>query len=297
MPGKPVYTEHSPLPPVRAALPNGVGVGLKLEHLAQLQTNPKSLDFIEVHAENFMMAGARREMLHEISKIWPVSVHGVALSLGGDDPLDEEHLQRLKSLLELIQPASFSEHIAWSRHKGIYFNDLLPVVYNRPQLNRLVERVDHVQQYLGRQMLLENPSTYVRFQSDTIFEADFIAELVHRTGCGILLDVNNLHVSASNHGWDPKDWLSRIQLSAVGEIHLAGHEATDDDDGNSVLVDTHGADISEPVWFLYSDVLSMAGPRPTLIERDTNVPPLDALLREVELAKLLSLSVVGGLRD
>lgn len=280
----------SPFAPIQPELPFGVGVGLKRLHLAQLLANPDNVDFVEVHAENFMMGGVNHEMLVDVSQKWPVSIHGVALSLGGNEPLDKDHLARLKYLVDTIRPAAFSEHIAWSRHGGAYFNDLLPVPYNKPSLVRLCERVDEVQQYLGRRMLLENPATYVRFRSDAIFEADFIAELVHRTGCGILLDVNNLYVSTENHGWDAKDWLSRIQLDAVGEIHLAGHEASDDDDGGRVLVDTHGAEIVEGVWNLYSDVLAKAGPRPTLIERDNDIPPLDVLLQEVNFARFLTQS-------
>lgn len=292
MDGKPEKSGYPPLPPIRSELPYGVGVGLKQRHLAQLMANPTRVDFVEVHAENFMMPGPKVEMLAEVSKTWPLSVHGVALSIGGDDPLDIIHLKRLKLLVDAVRPACFSEHIAWSRHAGTYFNDLLPVPYNKKSLDRLTDRVDHVQQYLGRQMLLENPSTYVRFSSDSIFEADFIAELVHRTGCGILLDINNLYVSAQNHGWDTKDWLSRIQHGAVGEVHLAGHEVINDEEGKTVYVDTHGGCVAEEVWLLYSDFLAFAGHRPTLIERDNNIPPIDTLLREVELAKLLIRSVV-----
>jgi uncharacterized protein (UPF0276 family) len=247
------------------------------------------VDFVEVHAENFMTSGPNIEALQEIAATWPVSVHGVALSVGGEDPLDRDHLTRLKALLEASRAVSFSEHIAWSRYGNTYFNDLLPVPYNKLILNRFWERVDEIQQFLGRQILLENPASYVRFASDTMHEADFIAELVHRSGCGILLDLNNLYVSAENHGWDARDWLSRIQLGAVGEVHLAGHEAREDDDGETVLVDTHGADVSEPVWALYRDFIRRAGPRATVIERDNNVPALEELLHEITCARALAL--------
>lgn len=274
-------------PPTRLKLAASVGVGLKQQYVRALMANPTMVDFVEVHAENFMVPGPRNDLLIDVSRTWPLSLHGVALSLGGDDPLDRAHLSRLKHLVDMTKPALFSEHIAWSRHGGTYFNDLLPVPYNRQSLTRLCDRVYEVQNYLGRQMLLENPSSYVRFQSDTMHEADFLAELVHRTGCGLLLDINNLFVSAQNHGWMADDWLSRIQLDAVGQVHLAGHEEASDDCGNRVLVDTHGEEISEPVWFLFSEFLALAGPRPTLIERDNNIPPLEGLMQEVEMAKFL----------
>ncbi|MBE7635676.1 DUF692 family protein [Sneathiella sp. P13V-1] len=286
--GKPIDIGDLTLnPTIRSGLPFGVGVGLKREHLPGLRDNPNQIQFVEVHAENFMDGGPQLELLKDISKIWPVSIHGVALSLGGEDPLDKDHLRRLKHLIDTIQPGSFSEHIAWSSHNGVYYNDLFPIPYNRRRLYHLADRIDRVQQILGTRMLVENPSSYVRFQSDTMFEADFIAELVDETSCGLLLDVNNLYVSAQNHGWDTKDWLSRIPVEAVGEIHLAGHEASEDDNGNSYLVDTHGSEVVEPVWTLYCELLSKIGPCPTLIERDNNVPPLGDLLNEVSAAQLL----------
>lgn len=274
-------------------LANGVGVSLKRQHYTALMANPTQVDFVEIHAENYMTRGQNIEILMDASKQWPISIHGVALSLGGNDPLDRTHLSHLKHLIDTVKPASFSEHIAWSRHGGKYYNDLLPIPYNKQSLERIRDRVDEVQQYLGRQILLENPSSYIRFRSDAIYEADFIAELVHRVNCGILLDINNLYISARNHGWDTKDWLSRIQLNHVGEIHLAGHEQSKDDDGNCLLIDTHGEDISKSVWDLYCEFLSVAGPRPTLIERDNNIPSLEELLKEVELASFLMESGLG----
>ncbi len=286
--GKPIdIGDLTPNPSIRSGLPFGVGVGLKRDHLPELRANPDQIKFVEVHAENFMDNGPQLELLKDISDIWPVSIHGVALSLGGEDPLDQKHLDQLKHLIDTIEPASFSEHIAWSCHNGIYYNDLFPIPYNRRRLYHLADRIDRVQQFLGTRILVENPSSYVRFQSDTMHEADFIAELVDLTSCGLLLDVNNLYVSAQNHGWDAKDWLSRIPIETVGEIHLAGHEQTEDDNGNQYLLDTHGAEVDEPVWSLYCDVLAKAGPCPTLIERDNNIPPLETLLGEVASAQLL----------
>jgi uncharacterized protein (UPF0276 family) len=274
-------------PPACNGLPHGVGVGLKRQYVTPLLADPTAVDFVEIHAENYLSGGRQVEVLQEIARRWPLSVHGIALSLGGEDPLDKQHLMRLTVLLETVKPASFSEHIAWSRHEGVYFGDLLPIPYNEASLAHLAARVDYTQQFLGHRMLLENPSSYVRFEADTMHEADFIAELVKRTGCGLLLDINNLHVSARNHGWDATDWLTRIPLDAVGEIHLAGHEATQDADGTPLLIDSHGDEIADPVWSLYSDFLMLAGPRATLIERDNNVPPLGQLLQEVNLAQLL----------
>ncbi len=288
MAGKFAFAGTQPLSPTdRPELAAGVGVGLKQPHINALMADPTKVDFIEIHAENYMVPGPRSELLADISQIWPVSVHGVALSLGGDDPLDKLHLSRLKQLIETARPALVSEHIAWSSHDGTYFNDLLPIPYDKQSLTRLSHHVQEAQDYLGRQILLENPASYVRFQSDTMHEADFIAELVHHTGCGLLLDINNLFVSAHNHGWSIENWLSRIPLETVGELHLAGHEQTSDNGGNSLLVDTHGDKVSDVVWFLYCEFLAQAGPRPTLIERDNNIPPFDDILQEVGLAKRL----------
>ncbi len=290
--GMPLNTGHlSPAPADWSRLPIGVGIGLKREYLSELRTNSDSINFLEIHAENFMDNGPGLELLKDISKIWPISIHGVVLSLGGEDPLNQDHLEGLKFLIDTIQPASFSEHLAWSSHQGVYFNDLLPIPYNKRSLYHLADRINRVQQVLGRRMLIENPASYVRFESDTLPEADFIAELVHLTSCGLLLDVNNLYVSAQNHGWQTTDWLSRIPLEAVGEIHLAGHEPAEDDNGNPFFLDTHGMEVVEAVWALYNELLSMIGPRPTLIERDNNVPPLDSLLQEVAHAQRLITSV------
>ncbi|WP_199899191.1 MNIO family bufferin maturase [Sneathiella glossodoripedis] len=272
---------------VQSSLPHGIGVGLKREYLAELHSHPDQISFLEIHAENFMESGPQLEMLKEISKVWPISVHGVALSLGGNDPLNSDHLNKLKYLLDSIHAASFSEHIAWSNHDGIYFNDLLPIPYNDCSLHNLANRIDQVQQFLGRSILIENPASYIRFRSDTRYEADFIAELVNLTSCGLLLDVNNLYVSAKNHGWNTNEWLSQIPCNAIGEIHLAGHEMAKDNNGYSYLLDTHGVEVTRDVWLLYCDLLLKTGPCPTLIERDNNIPPLDTVLKEVTFAQIL----------
>lgn len=209
----------------------------------------------------------------------------MALSLGGEAPLDREHLERLRRLLDRAQPASFSEHLAWSSHDGVYFNDLLPVVYDTATLDRVIDHIDLAQGYLGRRILLENPSTYVEYERSTWHEAEFLGEIARKTGCGLLLDLNNLYVSSQNHGWAIGDWLDRYPLGQVGEIHLAGHERGVDEAGQTLLIDSHGEPVAQPVYDLLTRVTAIAGPRPVLIERDNNVPPLTDLLLEAALVR------------
>lgn len=269
-----------------AGLPNGVGIGLKREHCQALLADPSPIDFVEIHAENFMSEGGPNlALLDRIAETWPLSIHGVALSLGGEAPLDREHLVRLRKLLDRVHPAAFSEHLAWSSHDGIYFNDLLPVAYDTATLTRVIEHVDIAQSYLGRQLLLENPSTYVELTQSTWHEAEFLSEIARKTGCGLLLDLNNLYVSSLNHGWSIADWLSRVRLSQVGEIHVAGHELIEDEAGQDLLIDSHGEPVSEPVFELLARVADLAGPRPVLIERDNNLPALPMLLQEVDAVR------------
>lgn len=266
-----------------AGLPLGVGIGLKREHCQALLADPSPVDFVEVHAENFMSEGGPNlALLDRIAETWPLSIHGVALSLGGDAPLDREHLLRLRRLLDRAQPAAFSEHLAWSSHDGIYFNDLLPVAYDTATLKRVIDHVDLTQSYLGRPILLENPSTYVELARSTWHEAEFLGEIARKTGCGLLLDLNNLYISSQNHGWAVDDWLDRLPLDRVGEIHLAGHERVKDEAGDALLIDSHGDPVSEAVLDLLARVTALADPRPVLIERDNNVPPLAELLQEVD---------------
>ena len=277
----------TPLPPFGpAGLPLGVGIGLKREHCNALLADPSSVDFVEVHAENFMSdGGPNLALLDRIAETWPLSLHGVALSLGGEAPLDRAHLMRLRRLIDRVQPASFSEHLAWSSHDGNYFNDLLPVAYDTATLQRVISHVDEAQDFLGRQLLLENPSTYVELATSTWHEAEFLAEIARKTGCGLLLDLNNLYISSHNHGWPIDDWLGRIPLDKVGEIHLAGHERVTDEAGQMLLIDSHGDAVSAPVYDLLAQVTALGGHRPVLIERDNNVPPLAELLTEVETAR------------
>ncbi|MCC4265270.1 DUF692 domain-containing protein [Oceanimonas baumannii] len=262
-------------------LPAAAGLGLKLQHAEDILSSRPGLGFVEVHAENFMVEGGPRH--HYLSRIrdhYALSVHGVGLSLGGVEPVNEEHLSRLSRLVQRYQPEAVSEHIAWSGYRGRYANDLLPMAYTPASLQRLCDHVERVQQVLNRTILLENPATYLTFTESTLDEADFISETVRRTGCGLLLDVNNVYVSAINHRRDAQAYISSLPLQQVGEIHLAGFDEQTDDSGARLLIDSHGSPVAEPVWSLYQWLLEQTGPRPTLLERDNHVPALDELLAE-----------------
>jgi uncharacterized protein (UPF0276 family) len=284
-------SESSPasVPQSRVArvLPAAAGVGLKARHYQSFLDDAAAPAFFEVHAENFMGAGgaphAWLARLHEKS---PFSLHGVGLSLGGESPLDRAHIDRLASLIGRHQPESFSEHLAWSSHDGRHFNDLLPIAYDSGTLQRVCEHIDQVQSGLGLRMLLENPATYIEFEASTWNEADFIAEVIRRAGCGLLLDVNNAYVSCINHGRDPGAYLTALPLQAVGEIHLAGHGIDSDGNGDPLLIDSHGSPVAEAVWALYSEVLDRIGPMATLIEWDNEVPEYGVLRSEARRADL-----------
>ncbi|NWB94654.1 DUF692 domain-containing protein [Pseudomonas gingeri] len=265
----------------RAELPPRVGLGLKTEHFqAVLETRP-DLGFFEVHAENYMVAGGPfHHYLGLIREQYPLSLHGVGLSIGAEGPLDHEHLKRLAILIERYQPQSFSEHLAWSSHGPVFLNDLLPLAYDSATLQRVCEHVDQVQSTLKRPMLLENPATYLQFQRSTLDEADFISEIIRRTGCGLLLDVNNVYVSSINHQRDALAYIEALPLHAVGEIHLAGFAEDADNLGDRLLIDDHGAPIDQAVWALYQQVLAKIGPMATLIERDNQLPAFAVLLAE-----------------
>jgi uncharacterized protein (UPF0276 family) len=270
------------------------GIGLKLPHLPALKAGAAAPDFFEVHAENYMVAGGPfLAHLAWVRERWPLSVHGVGLSIGGDGPLDERHLARLQSLLDRFQPRWFSEHLAWSGHGGGWFNDLLPLPYDTPTLHRVCDHVDQVQHRLRRRMLLENPSTYVEFASSTMDEGEFLSEVVRRTGCGLLLDVNNAYVNAVNHGRDAAALIAAMPLHAVEEIHLAGHAQDTDGAGAPLLIDDHGSAVRAEVWQLYADTVARLGPVPTLIERDNDLPPLPVLMAEAGQARALMLQHLG----
>lgn len=274
--------------PTFTDLPASAGIGLKHGHVAELLAMSPDIGFLEVHAENYLVdGGPLHHALTRVREHHAISIHGVGLSIGGDEPLDVDHLDRLAALLARYQPAVYSEHLAWSSHGRNYYNDLLPLPYDSASLQRVCAHVDQVQTRLQRRLLLENPSTYVEFTSSTMDEPDFLAEVVRRTGCGLLLDVNNLHVSCINHGRDARRELARLPLQAVGQVHLAGHAVEHDSLGAPLLIDDHGSPVAEPVWSLYRALLDHIGPVPTLIERDNNIPPLPVLLAEADRAERL----------
>ena len=268
-----------------SAIPSRAGVGLKAEHCRRILATRPDIGFFEIHAENYMGAGGPpHRYLSAIRRDYPVSLHGVGLSIGGKRPLDRAHLARLKALVARYEPGLFSEHLAWSTHDTGFLSDLLPLPYTSGTLSRVCEHIDVTQDTLGRQMLLENPSSYVNFTESTLAETQFIAEIVRRTGCGLLLDVNNVLVSAANLGTDPQAYLDDYPLAHVREIHLAGHDVVAEEPGGQVLIDAHGSPVADPVWDLYASVIARTGPLPSLIERDNNVPPLEDLIAEARHA-------------
>ncbi|WP_417248057.1 DUF692 domain-containing protein [Celeribacter sp.] len=271
------------------SLPAATGVGYKAQHFAEIIRDPAPVEWLEVHAENYMGAGGRPiAQLRALAERMPVSVHGVGLSIGGEGPLDPDHLARLKHLVSWLNPASFSEHLAWSTHdipgSSAYFNDLLPLPYTAATLARVCAHVDAVQEALGRRMLLENPSSYLAFSESTYGEVDFLKEVVSRTGCGLLLDVNNVFVSGTNLDLDPRAYIDAFPHEAVGEIHLGGHDEDEDDHGAPLLIDSHGREVADPVWTLYAHTLTVGGAKPTLIEWDNDVPEWSALASEAQRA-------------
>ncbi|NML76831.1 DUF692 domain-containing protein [Rhizobium sp. S-51] len=269
-----------------STLPRRTGVGFKPEHFAEIDTGPQPLGFFEIHAENYMGAGGPpHARLSRLREDYALSVHGVGLSIGAMQPLDRDHLKRLKVLCDRYQPESFSEHLAWSSHGEVFLNDLLPLPYTKATLDGVVAHIDEVQALLKRQMLLENPATYLTFRESTFEETDFLAEVVRRTGCGLLLDVNNVFVAATNHGIDPRAYLARFPLAHVAEIHLGGHSETTDDAGAALLIDSHDTAVKDPVWALYEEVIDRTGPIATLIEWDNDVPDWPVLLAEARAAE------------
>jgi uncharacterized protein (UPF0276 family) len=279
-----------PSSPEKDRIPPRGGVGLKAEHYRTIVETRPDIGFFEVHAENYMGAGGPpHRYLSAIREAYPLSLHGVGLSIGADRPLDREHLQRLKQLIARYAPGLFSEHLAWSTHDAGFFNDLLPVPYTSETLLRVAEHIDEVQSFLGRHMLLENPSTYLAFAESTYSEIDFIAEVVRRTGCGLLLDVNNVYVASTNQQWDPIAYIDAYPLAHVQEIHLAGYTREADDKGRPLLIDTHNRPVDEIVWDLFAHTVGRIGPVPTLIEWDADVPAWPILKQEAERAEAIML--------
>ena len=280
-----------PSPCARDRIPPRGGVGLKAEHYHTILEALPDIGFFEVHAENYMGAGGPpHRYLSAIRERYKLSLHGVGLSIGADRPLDKDHLKRLNRLILRYRPGLFSEHLAWSSHDTGFLNDLLPVPYTAETLARVVEHIDQIQNALGRQMLLENPSTYLAFAESTYSEIGFIAELVRRTGCSLLLDVNNVYVASTNQQWDPVAYIDAYPLAHVQEIHLAGHTREADDKGRPLLIDTHNRPVDEIVWDLYAHAVELIGPVPTLIEWDADVPAWPTLKQEADRAEAIMLA-------
>jgi uncharacterized protein len=268
-------------------IPTQAGIGLRfLHHQAVVESRP-DVAWMEVHTENYMGGGTPLRYLDAIRRDFPISLHGVGLSLGSFEGLDQAHLERIRQVAERIEPGLMSEHIAWSVVAGTYLADLLPLPMTEEALEVVCRHVDQTQSFLKRRILVENPSSYLTFGHSTIPEWEFIAAVAERTGCGILCDVNNIYVSAHNHGWDASTYLAALPTAAIGEIHLAGHTVRPLPDGSVVRIDDHGSHVIDDVWGLYEEALTRFGPVPTLIEWDTNVPPLDVLLGEAGHAGLL----------
>ncbi|OWU85104.1 hypothetical protein ATO6_08650 [Oceanicola sp. 22II-s10i] len=262
-------------------LPALPGVGYKPQHYTSIIADPAPVGWLEIHAENYMGQGGRPlAQLRHLAERFPISVHGVGLSIGGEGRLDADHLARLRHLCDWLNPASFSEHLAWSTHDGAFLNDLLPLPYTDATLARVCDHIDAVHEALGRRMLLENPSSYLAFDESTWSETDFLREIARRTGCGLLLDVNNVFVSAVNLGMDARAYIAEFPLDQVGEIHLGGHDEDHDDAGRPLLIDSHGREVADPVWALLDEVLTLSGPRPALIEWDNDVPDWPVLAAE-----------------
>jgi len=262
----------------------GVGIGLRAPHVAEVLATRPAIGWFEVHAENYMGGAPSLAALERLRADYPLSVHGVGLSLGSATVLDTRHLARLHTLLARLEPALVSEHLAWSVTGGIYLNHLLPLPYTEETLEIVAQHVRHTQEVLQCRLLIENPSSYLRFVHSVIPEPEFLGELVRRTGCGLLCDVNNIYVSCCNLGGDPVAYLDALPAHAVGEIHLAGH-AVHDADGQTILIDDHGAPVTDAVWTFYAHALARFGPVPTLIEWDTNIPELAVLCGEAHTAE------------
>lgn len=282
------------------SLPARAGAGFKPQHAEAILADSYRIGFLEVHAENYMGAGGYpHRMLKRMREDFALSIHGVGLSIGSPSGLNLEHLNRLKTVVDRYQPEQISEHLAWSTHDSHFFNDLLPVPYDEPTLNRVCDHIDRVQETLGRRILLENPSTYLGFEASTMSETDFIRATVRRTGCGLLLDINNVHVSATNHGYSAHEYLADFPLSEVAEIHLAGHAEDIDDAGLPLLIDSHDRPVDDFVWDLYAHIIGGIGAVPTLIEWDNEVPEWPVLRHEAQRAEAIldqSAAKSAGLR-
>jgi uncharacterized protein len=279
-------TQHSsPIVGAYASpIPAKAGIGLRFQHHQAVVDSKPDVAWMEVHTENYMGGGTPLRYLDAVRRDYPISLHGVGLSLGSAEGLDRAHLERIRQVAERIEPALMSEHIAWSVVGGTYLADLLPLPMTEEALSVVCRHVEQTQSYLKRRILVENPSTYLAFAHATIPEWEFIAAVAERTGCGILCDVNNIYVSAHNHGWDASTYLAALPGAMIGEIHLAGHSVRPLAEGGTLRIDDHGSRVIAEVWALYEEALARFGPLPTLIEWDNRVPPLDVLLDEAKQA-------------
>jgi uncharacterized protein (UPF0276 family) len=270
--------------------PARAGVGLRLPHLAEVAATRPAAGWFEVHPENFLANPHAAELLIELARYYPISVHSVGVSIGSAHGIDRNHLKRVRALIDAVDPILVSGHLAWSTHQGEYLNDLLPLPYNGETLRLVARHVEGVQQFLGRPYLVENPSSYVGIATSTMNEVEFLGELVDRTGCRLLCDVSNVYLSGHNLGYDPRAYLDAMPAAAIAELHLGGFEAEDDDGdpGNQVLIDTHGQRIAEPAWELYAHALRRFGPKPTLIEWDNDIPALATIMAEADQADAIA---------
>jgi uncharacterized protein (UPF0276 family) len=264
------------------------GIGLRAPHLAEIERERPATGFLEIHAENHLAPSPAQRAVERLRSDYALSIHAVGLSLGSVDGLDEAHLARVAGLVQRLQPALVSDHLSWSVLDGRYFNDLLPLPYTEEALDVVVRNVGRVQDVLGRRILVENPSCYLGFAHSTLSEPEFLSELTRRSGCGLLLDANNVVVTAHNLRLDPRDWLDGLPAEALAEYHLAGH-AVNDADGHPILIDDHGSRVSDGVWSLFVEIVDRFGARPTLVEWDTDIPPLGVLLDEAARATRLML--------
>jgi hypothetical protein len=271
----------------RGSIPAKAGVGLRFRHHQEVLATRPAAAWFEVHTENYMGGGATPSILGAIRRETPVSLHGTGLSLGSAEGLDPAHLARVREVVERVEPGLVSEHLSFSVAGGNYLADLLPLPMTEEALGVVCRNVAQVQDCLKRQILIENPSTYLQFRHSTIPEWEFLALVAKRTGCRILCDVNNIFVSASNHGWRPSAYLAALPPEAVGEIHLAGHSVRQLDDARTLRIDDHGSRVAPEVWALYAEALAHFGPVPTLVEWDTDVPPMAVLLEEAAKAAAL----------
>jgi len=265
-------------------IPAQAGIGLRAPHHEAIDRERPNIAWLEAHSENYFAdGGAQIEHLANARALYPLSLHGVGLSLGGTDPLDAAHLRKLKRLVDWSEPTFVSEHLSWGAVDGTFLNDLLPLPYTEEALDHMIDRVDQLQNHLGRQILIENISTYLQFNGAQMPEWDFLSALARESGCGLLVDVNNVYVSARNHGFDAYHYLSSVPREYVGELHLAGHSVNRYGD-RDILIDTHSAPVCDAVWHLYTHALACYGRRPTLIEWDTDIPPLPVLVAEADKA-------------